>query len=109
VRFLIDTQLPQILAARLREAGYDARHVMELGLAQSPDNEIWEFADEYENIILTKDEDFAHWVLTARKGPAVVWLRVGNCTNHDLLGWILPAFPRIIESLKQGDRLVEVC
>jgi hypothetical protein len=51
MRFLIDTQLPKVLAGHLHEAGFEA----------------------------------------------------------ELIAWLLPAFPQIVESLKQGDRLVEVC
>jgi len=38
----------------------------------------------------------------------VVWLRIGNCTNADLMGWLLPLWPQVIRALDHGDRLIEV-
>lgn len=108
MRFLIDTQLPRSLARVIREAGHQAEHVLDLNLAQSPDNDLWSYALHQGATILTKDEDFAHWVLTGRSGPSVVWLRIGNCTNAELTAWLLPVLPMIASALDQGDRLVEV-
>ncbi len=108
VRFLIDTQLPKLLAKRLRETGYESDHVLEIALGQSPDNDIWQYAAAKGAVIVTKDEDFAEWVLAGRSGPAIVWLRIGNCTNAELLASLLPAWPQVIEALEAGDRLIEV-
>jgi len=108
MKFLIDTQLPKVLVGRLLEAGYEVAHVLDLNLAQSPDNDLWHHAAQHGFAILTKDEDFAQWVLTGREGPAVVWLRIGNCTNGELLEWLIPVLPKIVEAFDDGDRLVEV-
>ena len=59
-------------------------------------------------VIESKDGDFAEWISSGRPGPRVVRLRIGNCTNDELLGWLAPVWPRVIEGLKGGDRLVEV-
>jgi len=40
--------------------------------------------------------------------PAVVWLRIGNCTNRVLLAWLEPLLPEILRQLDAGQRLVEV-
>lgn len=108
MRFLIDTQLPKALSRRLREAGYDVEHVQELDMEQSPDNDLWLYAIEHQSVVVTKDEDFAEWVSAERPGPAVVWLRIGNCTNAELQEWLLPLWPQIVEALERGDRLIEV-
>jgi predicted nuclease of predicted toxin-antitoxin system len=42
-----------------------------------------------------------------RSGPAVVWLRVGNCSNRALRIWLDPLLPAIVRQLEQGDRLIE--
>lgn len=42
VRFLVDNQLPATLAAWLREQGHEADHVLDLQLAKSKDNPIWQ-------------------------------------------------------------------
>lgn len=108
MRFLVDSQLPQLLAKRLCEAGYESRHVLEIALSQSPDNDIWRHAVAEGMVIVTKDEDFAEWVIAGRTGPAIVWLRIGNCTNPELISSLIPAWPHVVESLRAGDRLIEI-
>ena|GEM_PF-4772524 len=54
------------------------------------------------------DEDFAEGIMADRTGPAAVWLRIGNCTNSELLGWLLSLWPQEVEALENGERLVEV-
>lgn len=108
MRFLIDTQLPKVLARRLEEAGHQAVHVLELSMAQCPDNDLWRYAEEHDTVIVTKDEDFAEWVLAGRLGSPVVWLRIGNCTNAELMAWLLPQWSHVTEALERGERLVEI-
>lgn len=108
MRFLIDTQLPSDLARWLRERGHDVEHVLDIGLAQGKDMPIWRYADEHQAVIVTKDEDFAEWVLRGRAGPSVVWLRIGNSSKHALRAWFEPLLPTIIKKIEQGERLVEV-
>jgi predicted nuclease of predicted toxin-antitoxin system len=57
---------------------------------------------------MTKDEDFAERVRRGRPGPAVVWLRIGNCSNRALRAWLEPLLPAIVSQIEQGDRLLEV-
>lgn len=108
MRFLIDTQLPKVLALRLQEVGHQAVHVLEISLAQCPDNDLWRYAEDHNTVIVTKDEDFAEWVLAGRAGPPVVWLRIGNCTNAELMSWLLPQWSSVAEARERGERLVEI-
>jgi predicted nuclease of predicted toxin-antitoxin system len=108
VRFLVDTQLPQTLAAWLSAHGHQAEHVLDAGLAQGKDTQVWRYAQENGAVVVTKDEDFAEWVRRGRPGPAIVWLRIGNSSTRALLAWVEPLLPAIVRQLEQGDRLVEV-
>ncbi len=82
MQFLVDTQLPKSLAFALRAQGYTVEHVLDLNMGQSPDNELWYHAQQASSVIITKDEDFAEWVDSGREGPAIVWLRIGNCPSR---------------------------
>ena len=108
MRFLVDAQLPMALARWLTAHGHETEHVLEVGLAQSKDNPIWLHAERTQEVIVTKDEDFAQWIIRARPGPAVVWLRIGNISNRALLVWLEPLLPVIVRQLEQGERLIEV-
>ncbi len=82
--------------------------MLDVGLAQSKDTPVWHYAQQQGATVITKDEDFAEWVRRGRKGPAVVWLRIGNSSKRALLEWFEPLLPAIVSKLEQGNRLVEV-
>ena len=106
--FLVDAQLPPGLALFLREQGYAARHVVELGLGGATDTIIWERARHDGDAIITKDEDFAIRSQFDASGPPVVWLRIGNATNRSLLRWLSPLLPEIADRIDQGEKLIEI-
>jgi predicted nuclease of predicted toxin-antitoxin system len=97
-----------LLSRRLKDAGHAGEHVLDLNLGQSPDNDLWRYASANDAVIVSKDEDFAQWVMAGRSGPKVVWLRVGNCTNAELVDWLLPVWPDVVNAMESGERLVEV-
>jgi len=82
--------------------------VRNVGLREAEDESIWNYAETHRMVIITKDEDFAERVVRSSSGPAVVWLRIGNCSNRALLEWLVPLLPGIVERIELGDRLVEV-
>ncbi|MBM3880052.1 MAG: hypothetical protein FJ387_10090 [Verrucomicrobia bacterium] len=108
MRPLVDAQLPPALARWLGERGLAAAPVRELGLRDSDDGSVWSFAIAGEWIVLTKDEDFAARCIGNPAAPAVVWLRIGNCTNRVLFAWLEPLLPGIKNRLAEGEKLIEV-
>lgn len=108
MKFIIDAQLPPSLEAVLRQAGCDAVAVREIGLREAKDAAIWNYALQNNGVILTKDEDFAERCMASNQAPVVIWLRIGNATNPELLGWLMPLWPSILGRLKAGDRFIEV-
>lgn len=107
MRFLVDAQLPPILARFLEEQGLEARAVREVGLRDASDTAIWHFAARDGWIIVTKDEDFPERVLRSHAGPQVVWPRIGNSTKRELLAWFAPLPPDILRELAARRRIVE--
>jgi len=108
MQFLVDAQLPFGLVRYLVEQGYQAEHVADVGLRDAEDSTIWEYAASTGACIITKDEDFATRVSLGLPGPAIVWLRVGNCSKRALLDWFAPMLSGIVADLGRGERLVEV-
>ena len=41
MRFLVDAQLPPVLARRLRGLGHEAEHVYDIGMQAATDRAIW--------------------------------------------------------------------
>jgi len=108
VKFIIDAQLPPMMARWLREAGHEAEHAETAGLLQTEDGVIWARAEVSGAAILTKDEDFAERARATSGLPIVVWLRIGNCSNAELRGWLEPRLAGIVQMAGEGSRIIEV-
>ncbi len=80
MKFLVDQQLPPLLAMWLRDTGFEASHVRELGLKDAPDTAIWAKARAENWLVITKDEDFVKLWRDQEQG-GVLWVRFGNCSN----------------------------
>jgi len=108
VRYLIDAQLPPALAWWLRERGDTADHVVDLGLLEASDDEVWNRAAALGAAIVSKDEDFVLRAQLGRGGPAVVWVRLGNVRNEELLRRCASLWPEVATALARGEPLVEL-
>jgi predicted nuclease of predicted toxin-antitoxin system len=76
-RLLLDQGLSPSAAIILRQDGFDAIHVSELGMEKADDVQILERAREDERVCITLDHDFhSHLALTGQGRPSVVFLRV---------------------------------
>ena len=61
MKFLVDAQLPWRLVSRLREAGHEAVHTLDLPLAnRTPDSIINELSVREGYVVVTKDADFVN-------------------------------------------------
>jgi len=91
----------------LRARGYDAIHVRDLGLSASADGAIWAEACRDNAVVISRDEDFV--ALTRHPaGARLLWVRLGNCTNADLLARIEAAWTELEERLAAGEVLIEL-
>lgn len=108
MKFLVDNQLPSALARFLVAQGHDAEHVLNLGMDEADDRDIWSYIVSQGHVLITKDEDFLH--LANRPGAfgSFVWVRLGNCRKQTLLAAFERALPQILISLQEGQRVVEV-
>jgi len=76
-KLLLDQGLARTAAAVLRERGFDAIHVGELGLALASDKLILELARKEGRLVCTLDADFhASLALTGEASPSVIRIRV---------------------------------
>ncbi|MFN0315766.1 MAG: DUF5615 family PIN-like protein [Burkholderiales bacterium] len=108
MRFLVDAQLPPVLARVLASHGHRAEHVFDIGMADAEDSAIWDHALRVSAVVVTKDEDFAIRIAIEPSGPAIVWIRVGNTTRQALLRWFEPLLPSVEKALMAGEKLIEV-
>lgn len=108
MKFIVDAQLPPALARTLLDCGVDAVAARDIGLREADDHGIWNYAIENNAAIISKDEDFAERFLSSTSAPIIIWLRIGNTSNRNLLSWLVPLWPEITHRIEAGDRLVEV-
>ena len=81
-RVLLDQGLAPVVAALLRQDGWDAIHVSEVGLDAAEDMAILDAASEGERVCVTLDHDFHAHLAMARAGrPSVVLLRVPGLSS----------------------------
>jgi predicted nuclease of predicted toxin-antitoxin system len=108
VKFVVDCQLPPALAHWLRDRGFQAAHVFELGMAQSSDRQIWESCVAHGAILASKDEDFL--ILATRPGDEgrLLWMRLGNCRTAVLLRSLEESWPMVAAAFESGQRIVEL-
>ena len=87
--------------------GHSAEHVTDCGLATASDDVIRTYAASTGAVIITKDEDFVVREVL-RKGPPVVWIRLGNTRRAELLRRMDVDFSSIVIALERGETLVEI-
>jgi predicted nuclease of predicted toxin-antitoxin system len=76
MRVLLDQGLAPSAAVILRQRGFDAVHVSEIGMSRAEDREILEAATSDSRVCITLDHDFhAHLASTGAGHPSVVFLR----------------------------------
>jgi predicted nuclease of predicted toxin-antitoxin system len=84
VKFLVDQNRSPALAERLRDAGHDAVHTMELGLERAEDDELLLLAREERRVVISGDTDFgALLALANATSPSVILFRSRHRRSAD--------------------------
>lgn len=108
MKFLVDAQLPLALTRFLAQRGFDCLHVIDLGLANASDRDIWRYAEETGRLVISKDEDFLYLAGRGSTSAGLLWVRFGNCRTSVLLAAFERIWPRVEASVRAGDRIIEL-
>jgi predicted nuclease of predicted toxin-antitoxin system len=84
VKLLFDQNISFRILHKISAYFTEAKQIRSLGLENSTDSEIWEYAKTHGFTIVTFDADFID--LTNLRGfpPKIVWLRIGNTTTENI-------------------------
>ncbi|MBI4906426.1 MAG: DUF5615 family PIN-like protein [Acidobacteria bacterium] len=90
-------------AALLRAEGWDACHVIEVGLDRADDRDILDFASAERRVCVTLDHDFhAHLATTRRSEPSVVLLRIEGIDAAGQVALLKQVWAKCGDSIEAG-------
>jgi len=107
MRWLLDQGLPRGVVPLLFEAGHDAVHVGDLGMAAAADEAILRLGDRDDRVIVTLDSDFH--MLLANSGasrPSVIRIREEGLKAPEITALILAIHRSWADALTSGCVLV---
>lgn len=103
IRVLLDQGLPHSSLVFLRAAGWDAMHVLDLGMQQATDTDILLHARNDKRVVITLDADFhALLALSGESSPSVVRVRQEGLRAKELAQLLIGLWPQIAASLETG-------
>ena len=108
MRLLFDQNISRSVVPAIRDVFPDSTHVLELGLDEATDREIWAYAKVNELTIVSKDSDFRVLAFLDDPPPKAVWLRVGNATTAQIVTLLLDEHERIIDFGENGEETLLV-
>ena len=103
MKLLLDQGTPRSAAGLLRQAGLDAVHTGETGLAEASDLEIIRRAAADERVVVTLDADFhAQLALAAERKPSVIRVRIEGLRAEEFCHLLQRVLGQCSEELSTG-------
>ena len=104
MKFLVDAQLPRRLVRRLREAGHEALHTLDLPPGnRTTDADVNELSEREGYAVVTKDSDFVNSFLLNRRPHKLLLISTGNINNAELETLFAANLERIAEGFDSLD------
>lgn len=101
MKFIVDAQLPKLLAQWLRGKGYDAIHTLELpDKNRTGDDIINQLSLKEKRIVISKDSDFYDRYFRKIEPFKLIYLTTGNIPNTELINLFEKNLERIIDAIE---------
>ena len=101
---LLDHNLSPRLASLLGDTFGPVAHVDALGMAETADTSIWDYAKENGQAIVTKDSDFYERSVLLGPPPKIIHLTLGNCSVAEAAAAILESRGHVLDFLRHDTR-----
>ncbi len=84
MKLLFDQNISFRLLKQIIDLFPESKQVRELGLENSTDSEIFEYAKRNDYAIVTFDSDFCDLNIMKGSPIKIIWIRIGNVTTKNL-------------------------
>jgi predicted nuclease of predicted toxin-antitoxin system len=84
MKLLFDENLSPKLPNRLSDLFPNSLHVRDVGMKETTDPIVWDYAKDNDLMIVSKDADMHDLSLVFGNPPKVIWLRLGNCSTSQV-------------------------
>jgi predicted nuclease of predicted toxin-antitoxin system len=84
MKLLLDQNISFRITNKIQDLFPGSKQVQDLGLENSKDSFLWNYAKENNYCIVTFDGDFYDLGLIKGSSPKVVWLRLGNTSTQNI-------------------------
>ena len=108
MKFLVDNQLPPAIARFISDDLHvEAWHVVDAGLRDASDLDLWQYASIHDFVLVTKDDDFVT-MFSKRPSARLLWVRLGNCRRSVLLKVFQKQWGNVMERFAAGEYFIEL-
>lgn len=97
MKLLLDENLSDRIISRVVDLYPYSEHAKTLGLINTDDAIIWEYAKMNGFVIVSKDSDFHQRSLLYGHPPKFIYLRIGNCSTSKIVEILRDNFDTIIQ------------
>lgn len=109
MNLLIDENLSPTLVQRLADRGIFAQHVAHLGRVGVTDPEVWRYAFEHDQIVVTMNRmDFLELAGDCELHPGLIVFREGGLKREEQWEWLLPVLDALAATENLVNEVVEV-
>ena len=103
MKLLLDQNLSRRLVPVLEQCFPGTTQVALINMDKASDEEIWCYAKQNDFCIVTKDSDFEEFSLIKGSPPKVIWIKLGNTCNQELLHALINNKAYIEETLGRDE------
>jgi predicted nuclease of predicted toxin-antitoxin system len=109
MKFLCDVHISYKLAKHIESLGYEAIHVNSiLDKWYSKDNDIADYSDKNNFIIISKDSDFRDSYFVKKSPKKLIKINLGNISNTELIDTFTKLLAKLKDIDTDKDFLIEV-